>query len=130
MRDYLRYAAFIAVFLCLVPRTSEACTTFCISHEGQQVFAYNLDWMIENGLVIINKRRVLKTAMQGSAGDSGPYARWRSKLGSITFNQYGREMPSGGMNEAGLVIHPMMLRQTQYPPPDHRPAINNLQWIK
>jgi choloylglycine hydrolase len=28
---------------------------------------------------------------------------WISKYGSITFNQYGREFPTGGMNEKGLV---------------------------
>jgi choloylglycine hydrolase len=26
---------------------------------------------------------------------------WTSRYGSITFNQYGREFPSGGINEKG-----------------------------
>ena len=34
----------------------------------------------------------------------GTPASWVSKYGSVTFNQYGRELPTGGMNEAGLVV--------------------------
>jgi choloylglycine hydrolase len=80
--------------------------------------------------VIINKRGVLKTAMPGRGKDPGQYARWTSKYGSLTFNQYGRETPMGGMNEAGLVIHMMSFIFTEYPEPDPRPLINSLQWIQ
>jgi choloylglycine hydrolase len=55
---------------------------------------------------------------------------WISKYGSITFNQYGKEFPTGGMNEKGLVVELMWLSETQYPAPDSRPAINVLQWIQ
>jgi len=48
----------------------------------------------------------------------------------VTFNQFGQEMPFGGMNEAGLVVENMMLDETQYPPPDARPEIGRLQWIQ
>ena len=55
---------------------------------------------------------------------------WVSKYGSITFNQYGKEFPTGGMNEKGLVVELMWLDETQYPAPDSRPAISVLQWIQ
>ena len=55
---------------------------------------------------------------------------WISKYGSITFNQYGKEFPTGGMNEKGLVVELMWLDETQYPAPDQRPAISVLQWIQ
>jgi choloylglycine hydrolase len=36
----------------------------------------------------------------------------------------------GGINEAGLVIHILMLGETTYPLPDDRPAIKQLQWVQ
>ncbi len=48
----------------------------------------------------------------------------------MTFNQHGREIPHGGMNETGLVVQAMMLTETKYPAPDSRPAISRLQWIQ
>jgi len=36
--------------------------------------------------------------MPGTQKDPGRYAVWTSKYGSLTFNQYGREMPLGGIN--------------------------------
>jgi choloylglycine hydrolase len=33
---------------------------------------------------------------------------WVATYGSVSFNQNGRELPCGGINEAGLVIEQMM----------------------
>jgi len=55
---------------------------------------------------------------------------WVSQYGSITFNQFGKEFPTGGMNEKGLVIELMWLDGTTYPQPDERPSIGVLQWIQ
>jgi len=93
------------------------------------VFGRNYDWMVGDGLVIINKRGVRKTARIRSSETSGRLY-WTSKYSSATFNQYGREFPMGGMNEAGLVLESMMLDDTEYPSPDSRPGINILQWIQ
>jgi choloylglycine hydrolase len=112
-----------------MPQTSQPCTTFCLDLDGQHIFGKNYDWNLERGLVMINKRGVLKTAIR-DIKDPGPYARWTSKYGSLTFNQYGRETPMGGINEAGLVIDSMMLTVTKYPEPDSRPTIGSLQWIQ
>ena len=89
----------------------------------------NHDWMVEDGLIIVNKRGVSKTAVYGKHVKGRP-ATWISKYGSVTFNQYGREMPAGGMNEMGLVIENMQLVATKYPVPDSRPAISRSQWIQ
>jgi choloylglycine hydrolase len=54
---------------------------------------------------------------------------WTAKYGSITFNQYGREMSSGGMNQAGLVAEAMALEATRYPNIDQRDYIgSSSQW--
>ncbi|MCP4246744.1 MAG: linear amide C-N hydrolase, partial [bacterium] len=101
------------------------CTTFCIDRDAGPVFGKNYDWRVADGLVIVNKRSVSKTAMSGD----NP-ARWTSRFGSVTFNQYGRGMPCGGINEAGLVIEIMWLEESEYPAPDDRPSLPNLQWIQ
>ena len=78
-------------------------------------------------MVFINPRHINKFAI---VADVQHAARWTSKYGSVTFNQFGREMPFGGMNEAGLVIEDMWLDGTQYPQPDARAEVNMLQWIQ
>jgi len=115
------------VFMCLWPQLGHPCSTFLIDDDSGPVYGKNYDWMVDDGLVVVNKRNVSKKA--ATMADDNP-ASWMSKYGSITFNQYGREMPSGGMNEAGLVIELMWLEETGYPDPDSRSAVTNLQWIQ
>jgi choloylglycine hydrolase len=91
------------------------------------LFARNLDWDWGDGFVVGNKRGIEKTAFVLT---SEKPARWTSKYGSVTFNQFGREMPYGGINETGLVVEQMMLMESKYPDADERPAINMLQWIQ
>ena len=74
-----------------------------------------------------NARGLAKTSF---AMREGKTIKWISKYGSITFNQYGKEFPTGGMNEKGLVVELMWLDETKYPVPDSRPAISVLQWIQ
>ncbi|MCG8616794.1 MAG: linear amide C-N hydrolase, partial [Desulfobacterales bacterium] len=117
------------IFLILVPQTGQTCTTFALEHNAQHVVGKNFDWMVDDGLIIINKRGVSKKAIVVKDAHGG-LATWTSKYGSVTFNQHGRELPHGGMNETGLVVQAMMLPGSIYPPPDSRPAISRLQWIQ
>ena len=91
------------------------------------VFGRNYDWMADSGLVCTNLRGLAKTSVQTKDEKT---ISWVSKYGSITFNQYGKEFPTGGMNEKGLVVELMWLDGTIYPRPDERPAIGVLQWIQ
>lgn len=118
----------------LIHPDSRACTTFQLNHDGQIYVGKNYDWMVGDGLLIVNKRGAVKTAMR-SIGDNtglGQPATWTSRYGSITFNQYGRELSVGGMNEVGLVIESMgLFRNTpnrKYPEPDDRVSILMQQW--
>jgi penicillin V acylase-like amidase (Ntn superfamily) len=106
-------------------REAAACTTFCYADGGTLVFGSNYDWNIGDGIALVNKRNVFKRALV----DPAPAA-WTSKYGSITFNQYGREFPTGGMNEKGLVVELMWLDAAQYPAGDGRGALPTLQWIQ
>ncbi|HJW94937.1 MAG TPA: linear amide C-N hydrolase [Thermoanaerobaculia bacterium] len=96
------------------------CTTFCL----RALLAANYDWDTGAGMVMVNKRAVMKTAITGRP------AQWTSRFASITLNQYGREFPTGGMNEAGLAIALMALRDTQYPAADERSSVTILEWIQ
>ena len=130
MRKELIYSLIMVMILSLAPQDGLSCTTFSLVKDNQSIVGKNYDWHLEDGLIIINKRGVYKKAMQGSQKGSDRYATWTSKYGSLTFNQYGREMPSGGINEAGLVVELMLLSSTKYPTRDARPAIKDLQWIQ
>ena len=118
----------LAAVTMLVAPAVWACTTFLASHAGQPVFGKDYDWIQGAGLVVTNPRGLQKTALVLKPTDTP--AVWTAKYGSITFNQYGVEMPNGGLNEKGLVVEIMWLDSTQYPAPDSRPALNELQWIQ
>lgn len=110
-----------------------ACTTFQLNHQGHIYVGSNYDWGVPDGLIIINPRGLSKTAMPSYRDNSevGHPAVWTSKYGSITFNQYGREMPFGGMNEAGLVIGTMgLFNKNKFPMPDSRASLYMQQWLQ
>lgn len=116
----------VFVTLFLITQKLLACSSFCLQDGNNLVFTKNYDWYLEHGLLIVNKRNVAKTAFL--LDQSERPAQWISKYGSVTFNQYGREVPNGGMNEAGLAIEGLMLPETQYPTPDNRPTV--LSWMQ
>lgn len=110
------------------PRSAAACTTFMLERGGERVVGKSYDWYMGQGLVVVNKRGVAKRAVVTSPGDRP--AEWVSRHASVTFNQYGREFPAGGMNDAGLVVEVMWLDSSTYEPRDGRPTLNELQWIQ
>jgi choloylglycine hydrolase len=104
-----------------------ACTTFLLRAPGLLLYGKNYDWSLGEGVLTVNPRGQQRTAVVDQGVTA---ARWTARYGSVTFNQYGLASPSGGMNEAGLVVELMWLDQTRYPAPDSRPAIGNLEWIQ
>src|SRR5206468_3031917 len=122
-----KLACSVCALLCLFLNQTFACTTFCLVGKGEVLFGRNYDWTIGDALVLVNKRGVAKTA---TIIDSDNGAKWISKYGSVTFNQYGRENPTGGMNEAGLVVEVMWLAETEYPKEDARPTVGSQEWVQ
>src|SRR6476661_413269 len=106
---------------------ADACTTFCLRKGPTAVFGKNYDFYFDDGLVLVNKRGVAKAA---SPLSDGTPARWTARYGSLTFNQFGTEFPSGGMNEAGLAVELMWLDATRYSSLYRRPALGALEWIQ
>jgi len=104
-----------------------ACTGFVLEGPAGPWVGKNLDWAVGDGTIAINERGVRKTAWRP---DGGSDFFWVSRFGSVTFNQLGWSFPLGGLNEAGLVVEEMSYCPTQYPEPDSRPGLNELQWIQ
>jgi len=89
--------------------------------------AKNYDWDAAAGLLVINPRGLAKKSV---VTDGAKPVRWTSRYGSVSFNQYGREFPLGGMNEAGLAMEVLWLSETVYPKAGDRPFIGTLQWVQ
>ena len=99
---------------------ADACTTFCT----RGLFGRSYDFEIGYGMVMANKRGVRKSSQSANP------AAWISKYGSVTFNQFGRDNATGGMNEKGLVVELMWLDGTRYPEDDTRGEVGTLEWIQ
>lgn len=123
----LRVLFVITIVFYVVWQQAVPCSTFVLRGKDELVFGGNLDFFTSRGLVVINKKGVAKTALLTPPEE--PLS-WVSMYGSITLNQMGREFPFGGMNERGLVVQMMWLEDTDYPQPDERPGIPELQWIQ
>ncbi len=116
----------ILLGLIFIGSDADACLTFCFRHGQRIVYGRNFDWNVDVGAVIVNQRNVRKIAF--ILPPEVPVS-WVSQYGSVTFNQFSREIPVGGMNERGLVIE-SLVSEARYPQPDKRKAINELQWIQ
>jgi choloylglycine hydrolase len=124
-------ALFLAGALACVARPALACTSFLLRGGAGgtgRVMAKSYDWGFGHGRLLLNPRGVAKQALSTRPG--GNPARWESRYASVTFTQFGREVPLGGMNEAGLMVEVLWLEASQYPRPDARPTVNELQWIQ
>lgn len=125
--DIYNYIKLLTIFI-LFPISGYPCTTFVHENNSKQVFGRNYDWNLGDALIMVNKRGCLKRSTN-RPNEKGEKAIWTAKYGSVTFNQYGRELPMGGMNEVGLVVEAMALSDTRYPIPDDRPYVGSAsQW--
>lgn len=124
----MKLVAFLSISFGLYTGLTTACTTFSIPQSEEKVFGKNYDWYFGHGLLIINKRNVSKTAIAIKSSDRP--ASWVSKYGSLTFNQYARELPNAGINEKGLTVEVMVLGESEYPRVDERPTVNEAQWVQ
>lgn len=110
------------------PQISNACSAFGMKTQNDFIVGKSYDWGNGMGFLIVNKRGVKKSALvnQHCKAES-----WTSKYGSVSFNQYGRELPLGGMNEKGVVVEVLWLRKTSFQTPSAQDrCINELQLIQ
>ncbi|MBY0370311.1 linear amide C-N hydrolase [bacterium] len=119
-------AAFAVIFS--LAAISDACSTLGFSKETGYLVAKSYDWGQGHGTAVTNLSGMEKTGLKYWKDDQP--AKWKSRFGSLTFNQHGREFPLGGMNEAGLVVEIMWLPETKAPDLDQRDSVNELEWIQ
>lgn len=118
----------ISLFLaaCLLHISVYPCTTFVLKAHDGLFLGRNLDWVSDQGLVVVNQRNTAKSSFVFAPEKA---IGWVSKYGSVSFNQFGKEFPYGGINEKGLVVE-IMVSEAEYPEADERPMVNELQWIQ
>jgi len=108
-----------------------SCTGFLLDSPNGPVIGKNMDWYDKTaGMILVNKRGVQKEATIDPVYDVTP-AKWTSRFGSVTFNLFFQDFPSFGINEAGLVVDIFETAfESEFPAPDTRPCITELQWIQ
>lgn len=115
------------LLLLLLPQIVYPCSSFVLKNERSIFLGKNFDWTFDKGHLIKNLRYVTKVAYYTHNGQP---ATWTSKYGSVTFNQNGKEMPYGGMNEKGLVVEMLWLEDTKFNINDDKSYVNELEWIQ
>ncbi|EMI18902.1 Choloylglycine hydrolase, partial [Rhodopirellula maiorica SM1] len=105
---------------------ADACTVMRFSFGGHIVVARNHDWMFGEGLLVVNPRGLQKQAISPVQP-----AKWVSSYGSVSFVQFGREIPFAGMNEKGLTVDLLQLHQAEFPLVESgKHSVNVVQWVQ
>lgn len=115
------------LILVTTTKIASPCSSIVLKEGNKILLAKNFDWTYGEGIIIKNLRGTSKTAYFTHTGEQ---ANWTSLYGSITFNQNGKEMPYGGMNEKGLVIEMLWLELTKYNIREEKKYVNELEWIQ
>lgn len=123
MKKYLWTWLLSAVII----QSAYPCSSFVLKRDKTVLLGKNFDWTFDRGYIIKNPRNTTKVAY---FTHSGIPAGWTSKYGSITFNQNGKEMPYGGMNEKGLVVEMLWLEDTRFNITEDKTYLNELEWIQ
>ena len=126
MKIISRIFALLLLACFCISYNAHACTTFFLVSDKTKVVGKSYDWYFHHGMAVVNKRHIYKVGF--TLGRYQP-ARWISKYGSLTFNQYGREFPNSGINEHGLTVE-IMNGPSCYIRSKKIPAVNELQWIQ
>ena len=105
-----------------------ACTS--VYHAPSLIMLKSYDWHDGDGDLYFNPKGMIRSAFPHESSTQHSTYSWQSKFSSLTFNQYGRGFPNGGINEKGLVIEVLWLEQSKAVPIDKRPYLNELEWVQ
>lgn len=120
----------LVVILCIICLTSNVaypCSAVVLKDDNRFILAKNFDWTYRDGVIMKNVRGASKMAY---FTHSGQQATWTSTYGSVTFNQNGKDMPYGGMNEKGLAVEMLWFEYTRFNINDDKQYLNELEWIQ
>ncbi|HIW32222.1 MAG TPA: linear amide C-N hydrolase [Candidatus Paenibacillus intestinavium] len=102
-------------------------TAIYVGKEGINLLGKNQDNPYDGAYIFTNQRNVMKRAMVMPPDHP---VEWISRYGSLIVTQVGKEMPNGGMNEAGLVVEQTTLWKSTYSENIDLPAIGELPWMQ
>ncbi|MEE4270224.1 MAG: hypothetical protein V2I67_01035 [Thermoanaerobaculales bacterium] len=126
----------VLVAALVAPLPANACSTFMLQHESELLYGHNLNEgdIGVPGMVFVNKRGVFKegrtlSELTTKDGVEPSTLRWISRFGSVTFNNFGKDLPDGGMNEVGLYIWEMN-EEADYPTDDELPRLMHANWMQ
>jgi choloylglycine hydrolase len=140
MKSKIKAAVSVVLFGILLTQFQagplRACSTFKLQKGDALLYGHNLNQPGMNvpGQIFINKRGVFKIGRSGSEmltkENMNPSTlSWISRYGSVTFSTFGKDMPDGGVNEAGLYIWEMS-SETEYPKNDSLPKLLQMNWMQ
>ena len=125
-----RRASFIFMLILgfLLPMPILACTSFARAEFG--LVGHNYDFFYSHGALFWNPAGLIKEGLKDSAGDVSSV--WHSKYASLTVNQFGRELPTSGMNTQGLSVILLWNEEGKFGEvdPTKTPVLSELQWIQ
>ena len=118
------------------PETTLACSTFKLQKGNELIYGHNLNEgdIDVPGMIFINKRGIFKNGrtwseIKNKNRENPSTFSWISRYGSVTFNFSGKDLPDGGMNEAGLYIWEMN-EEADYPQNDSLPKLMHMNWMQ
>lgn len=129
MKTISYFCALLIPLTFFVQSYVEACSLFVLEGNDRLVLGENYDFYYGHGAIFVNPSGLNKTGLSDPTYTS---VKWRAKYSSVTFNQFGRELPTSGMNEKGLTVFLLWNLDGGYPKVDpmKKPVINELQWIQ
>jgi hypothetical protein len=124
MKELLILFIAFTITLSGLTTNSWACSIFMQPETG--MVAKNFDWSLAEGEMMIRPYNAKKQALASNKS-------WISKYGSITFNQYGPDLPNGGMNTEGLLMEALILGATKHKeltPIEESEVLNEAEFIQ
>ncbi|WP_042721727.1 linear amide C-N hydrolase [Flavobacterium sp. B17] len=129
----LLFLRFIIIYFFFYSVQNRACSAFLLTGKNHNVVGFNENWKTMPGMIVINKRDVLKRNISWrnlTTDQTLPNKQWTSKFGSVTFNLLGYDFPCYGVNEKGLFLVELYLEETTKVYNPKQPNMFWAQWIQ
>ena len=126
---------FTIIVLNVGNNTVFSCSAFFMKGEDYCLVGFNENWKPMPGIVVINKRDIVKNNLSWNylVSKDKPNEQeleWTTKYGSISFNLVGFDLPCYGLNEKGLFVVELYLAKTFSVKDSLKPKMFWAQWIQ
>lgn len=128
--------SFILVIILIITSNNVlGCSAIMMKGENYCVVGFNENWKSMPGIVVVNKRDIVKKNLSWNYLISNnkplePELTWTSKYGSVSFNLLGIDLPCFGINEKGLYVVELYLDKTFSKQDSLKPKMFWGQWIQ